>query len=71
MPCNFFNTLAAHSHSGDFNALDVLLDALIDSAKMLPFLFLAFLLMEFIEHRAGDKLVSFLKKNGGGRGQSV
>lgn len=67
MPCNFFNTLAAHSHSGDFNALDVLLDALIDSAKMLPFLFLAFLLMEFIEHRAGDKLVSFLKKNGGGR----
>lgn len=67
MPCNFFNTLAAHSHSGDFDILDVLLDALIDSAKMLPFLFLAFLLMEFIEHRAGDKLVSFLKKNGGGR----
>lgn len=64
---NFSYILAAHSHSGDFDILYVLLDALIDSAKMLPFLFLAFLLMEFIEHHAGDKLVSFLRKNGGGR----
>lgn len=66
MSCNFLNTLAAYNHSGGFNIWDVLLDALIDSAKMLPFLFLAFLLMEFIEHRAGDKLVNFLQKNGGG-----
>lgn len=59
---------SAHVHGADgFNFEDVLLDALIDSAKMLPFLFLAFLLMEFIEHRAGDKMVSFLRKNGGGR----
>lgn len=67
MSCNFLNTLAAYNHSGGFNIWDVLLDALIDSAKMLPFLFLAFLLMEFIEHRAGDKLVTFLRKSGGGR----
>ena len=67
MSCNFLNTLAAHSHSGGFDIWEVLLDALIDSAKMLPFLFLAFLLMEFIEHRAGEKLVNFLQKNGGGR----
>ena len=73
MSCNFLNTLAAHNHGsygslgGSFDFWDVLLDALIDSAKMLPFLFLAFLLMEFIEHRAGDKLVNFLRKNGGGR----
>ncbi|MDE5859633.1 MAG: arsenic efflux protein, partial [Oscillospiraceae bacterium] len=70
MSCNFLNTIVAHSHGslgGSFDIWDVLLDALIDSAKMLPFLFLAFLLMEFIEHRAGDKLVSFLQKNGGGR----
>lgn len=59
---------SAHVHGADgFNIWDTLLDALIDSAKMLPFLFLAFLLMEFIEHRAGDKLVNFLQKNGGGR----
>lgn len=67
MPCNFPNILAAQGHGGGFDFFDVLLDALIDSAKMLPFLFLAFLLMEFIEHRAGDKLVSFLRKTGGGR----
>lgn len=67
MPFNFLNTLAAHGHSGDFDFFEVIIEALIDSAKMLPFLFLAFLLMEFIEHRAGDKLVSFLRKNGGGR----
>lgn len=59
---------SVHAHGTDgFNIPDVLLDALIDSAKMLPFLFLAFLLMEFIEHKAGDKLVNFLQKNGGGR----
>lgn len=58
-------TLAAHSHAeADFSFLDVLLDALLDTAKMLPFLFLAFLLMEFIEHKAGDKLAGFLKKIG-------
>lgn len=59
------NTAAAHSHSHDgFDFLDVLLDALLDTAKMLPFLFLAFLLMEFIEHKAGDKLADFLGKAG-------
>lgn len=67
----FFNVISAHSHShshGDgFDFLDVLLEALIDSAKMLPFLFLAFLLMEFLEHKAGYKLVNFLRRTGGGR----
>lgn len=59
---------SARARAADgFNIWGTLLDALIDSAKMLPFLFLAFLLMEFIEHRAGDKLVSFLRKTGGGR----
>ncbi|MCM1329904.1 MAG: arsenic efflux protein [Ruminococcus sp.] len=66
MPYKILNTLATHARGG-FNLWDVLLDALADSAKMLPFLFLAFLLMEFIEHRAGEKLTAFLRKNGGGR----
>ncbi len=56
-----------HHHGEGFNFLDILYHALIDSAKMLPFLFVAFLLMEFLEHKAGDKLVSFLRKSGGGR----
>lgn len=34
---------------------DVLLDALLDSLKLLPFLFLTYLLMEFLEHKAGEK----------------
>lgn len=59
---------AAHAdmHEG-FDALDIILDALIDSAKMIPFLFLAFLLMEFIEHKASEHLENILKRTGKGR----
>lgn len=41
---------------------DYLLDALIDSAKMLPFLFAIYLLMEFLEHRAGKNFPKLLGK---------
>ncbi len=34
--------------------LDVVLDTLLDSLRLLPFLFLTYLLMEFLEHRAGE-----------------
>ena len=34
--------------------IDVLLDAAIDCVKMLPFLFLAFLLIEALEHYSSD-----------------
>ncbi len=43
---------------------DVFLDALIDTAKMLPFLFGAYLLIEFLEHKASDKLANSLRKMG-------
>lgn len=36
--------------------LDVLLDTVIDCLKMLPILFLAYLLMEFLEQKAGEKI---------------
>lgn len=64
----FSGFTAAHAeiHEG-FDALDVILDALIDSAKMIPFLFLAFLLMEFIEHKASEHLENILKRTGKGR----
>ena len=65
------NMLSAYSHGGEFHIAEVLTDALIDSAKMLPFLFLAFLLMEFIEHHTGERLVRFLKKTGGGAGGAL
>ncbi len=42
--------------------LDYLMDALIDSAKMLPILFVIYLLMEFLEHRMGSNFPKLLGK---------
>ncbi len=42
-----------YSVSGIF---DTLFDAVLDTFKMLPFLFLAFLIIEFLEHKAQDKI---------------
>lgn len=43
---------------------DVLLHSVIDTLKLLPFLFLTYLLMEYIEHRAGDRAERFMKRAG-------
>ncbi len=40
------------------------LHTLLDFAKLLPFLFLAYLLMELIEHKAGEKTQNLIKKSG-------
>lgn len=42
--------------------LHVLLHALIETLKSIPFLFLAYLLMEFIEHKASGKMEDSLRK---------
>lgn len=34
--------------------LEVIKDTVFDSLRLLPFLFLTYLLMEFLEHRAGE-----------------
>ena len=39
---------------------DILLDALLDTLKAVPFLYLAFLLMEFCEHRQQSRLAKWL-----------
>lgn len=44
--------------------LDTLLDAVWDTFKILPFLFIAFLLIEFLEHRAQDKIKHFFTRAG-------
>lgn len=35
---------------------DVIIDTLIDTAKLLPFLFLSYLVMEYFEHKLGEKM---------------
>lgn len=39
-------------------------DTLIDTARIIPFLFLTYLLMEYMEHHTGDRSVGWLKKSG-------
>ena len=43
--------------------LDILVDALIDVLKLIPFLFLAFLILEFIEHKMSNKNREYLINN--------
>ncbi len=43
---------------------EVVLHGLLDTLKIIPFLFLTYLLMEFIEHRAGDKVEKFMQRAG-------
>lgn len=43
---------------------DVILDTIIDSFKLLPFLFIAYLIMEYVEHKTGEKTKNVIKKSG-------
>ncbi len=58
-----------HTHSGEgglFSEIlsEVFLHGLLDTLKLLPILFLTYLLMEFIEHKASDKVSGFMKRAG-------
>ena len=44
--------------------LEVFEDAIIDSVKLLPFLFITYLIMEYIEHKTGSKAKEVIKKSG-------
>lgn len=44
--------------------LDCILDALLDSAKILPFLFFAYLTMEYIEHKMGERAKREIERAG-------
>ena len=43
---------------------EVVLHSLLDTLKVIPFLFLTYLLMEFIEHKMSDRLMVFMRKTG-------
>ena len=44
--------------------LDVIIDTLIDSVKLLPFLFFTYLAMEYIEHKTTAKTKRMIKNSG-------
>lgn len=43
---------------------DIILDALLDTAKLIPFLFLTYLAMEYLEHKTGDGSRKLIQKAG-------
>lgn len=47
----------------------VILDSFIDSIKLLPFLFLTYLIMEYLEHKAGSRMQAAIR--GAGKGGPV
>ena len=49
--------------------LDVIKDSFIDSIRLLPFLFVTYVIMEFLEHKAGDKMQAVIR--GAGKGGPV
>ena len=44
--------------------IDIIIDTLIDALKILPFLFITFLLLELLEHKLNNKTKSIISKSG-------
>ena len=44
--------------------LDCLLDSFLDTLKLLPLLFLTYLLMEYIEHKGNEKMEAVIQRSG-------
>lgn len=44
--------------------IDVLLDAVLDTAKLIPFLFLTYLFLEYIEHKTNNEIEGAIEKCG-------
>lgn len=43
---------------------DVILDSLLDTAKLIPFLLLTYIVMEYLEHRAGAATIRLVRRGG-------
>ena len=58
--------LHAHAEGDLWHGIleEILLHGFLDTLKLLPFLFLTYLLMEFIEHRASDGAERFMNRAG-------
>ena len=44
--------------------IEIIEETLIDSIKLLPFLFITYLIMEYIEHKMGEKSKKTIQKSG-------
>ena len=44
--------------------IEVVIDTLIDSVKLLPFLFVTYIIMEYLEHKTSNKVKSAIQKSG-------
>ena len=44
--------------------LDLIVDSLLDSVKLIPFLFLAYLAMEYLEHKTGERASKLIRRPG-------
>ncbi len=44
--------------------IEIIKETLIDAIKLLPFLFITYLIMEYIEHRMGNRTKNVIKKSG-------
>ena len=44
--------------------LDIIPDTLLDTLRLLPFLFLTYLLIEWIEHKAGSRTMKWIRRSG-------
>mgnify|MGYP000280862522 FL=1 len=44
--------------------IEIIKDTLIDSIKLLPFLFITYLIMEYIENKTSNKVKEKIKKSG-------
>lgn len=49
---------------GELDMQEVIFDTLIDGIKLIPFLFLTYLAMEYLEHRTGDRAQHMVQKAG-------
>ena len=49
--------------------IEIIADSFIDSIRILPFLFVAYLIMEYLEHKAGDRMQAAIQ--GAGKGGPI
>ena len=49
---------------GEISVIDIILDTLLDGLKLLPFLFVTFIIIELIEHKLSDKNRDLISKSG-------